>query len=131
MIYDGVSIDPEQLYSQQEVIAILNKGSSADCDLVAIRNNYDKKFGSELIYRYPHTVGMDLGVVLTPVKEGFLCIPFNEMDSEDYEIFEPDKASLLSAGELKSIKKEWDRYTRGLSSALSSMWKIQHAREKK
>jgi len=129
MIFDGVQIDPEQLFTQQEVLNILKKGGGTDRNLAVVRQKYDEKFGYELIWRYPLMVGDDLGAVLVPVQEGFLSIAFNEMNRDEYEVFEPEKAFLLSADEIQHLKDEWNSYSRGLRTALESMWQIQAGRE--
>jgi len=131
MCFDGITIDRMQLYTQQEVLSILKQGNGSDRDLALIRQEYDKRFGNELIWRYPLMVGDDLGAVLIPVREGFLSIGYNEMSPEEYEIFNLDAVILLSADEIQQMKDDWNSYARGLRTALESMWQIQIMREKK
>lgn len=131
MMFDGIKINPSQLYSRQEVIDILKDGGSSDRALSGIREKYDEKFGNELIWRYPIMVGIALGTVIIPVQEGFLSIAYDEITPEDYKIYDLDNEFLLSADDIKQMKTDWDSYSRELISALQSMWQIQYKREQK
>jgi hypothetical protein len=131
MFYDGITINRNLLYTREEVLAILKEGGGTDCDLVTIREQYDKKFGNELMWRYPLMVGNDLGTIIIPVQEGFLSIGYNTMDSEDYEIYDLDAEFLLSAEDVQSMINAWEDYSRGLVKAMQSMWQILYMREKR
>ena len=129
MKFNGKEIDPAQLYTQQEVLDILEEGGGTDRALVEIRDNYEGKFGDDLVWRYPIMVGFALGAVLIQVREGILSIAYDAMDPEEYELYDLKNQLLLSADDLKTMKSEWDSYAKGLSSALKNMWGNQYLQE--
>ena len=131
MILDGIDINPKQLFTRLEVLDILEKDGGTDRGLSIIRNEYDKTFGGELVFRYPIMAGDALGTVIIPVREGFLSIGYNTMNREDYEIYDLDTERLLSERDIEHMKDTWMIYSKGLVSALCGMWDIQYAREQK
>ncbi|MDR0286349.1 MAG: hypothetical protein LBI03_01370 [Clostridiales bacterium] len=131
MLFDGIEIDHAQLYTRQEVLDILRESGATDGDLSKIRENYEEKFGNDLIWRYPIMVGEALGTVIIPVKEGFLSIAYDSMDPEDYEIYDLKNEFLLSSYEIKLMMDSWLEYLKGLMNALQSMQDILYKEEKK
>lgn len=65
-----------------------------------------------------------MGTVLIPVKEGFLSLPFDEVDSEAYEIFLPDDACLMDEESFDIFCDDLKRYSEGFCSAMQEAKKI-------
>ena len=121
MKINGIKIDISKLISKDELLKELADGSASDSDLSDIRGRYFEEFGNELIWRYPISDGVNAGTVIVAVKEGFLSLPYNEMESLEYEIFELERANLLDENELKQFISEWKIFSDDLLSALGDM----------
>ena len=129
MEINGVQIDPAYLYTKEEALETLGEGGCTDRALSEIRNEYEARFGHDIIWRYPIMVGMDQGVGLIPVQEGFLSIGYDEMTPDDYEIYDLEKVVLLSSAELDHMIEVWDEFATDLSSAMGCMRNIQYKLE--
>ena len=86
-----------------------------------MRDCYDKEFGNELYWNYPFCDGLHNGAGLLPVQEGFLWLPYDEVDSETYEQYVLDDASLLTAAEAATLLKELRAYMEGSFAALEDI----------
>jgi hypothetical protein len=100
------------------------KDNESDRGLSGIRDRYSEEFGNELIWRYPISDGVNAGTIIVTVKEGFLSLPYNEMDSSEYELFELERSNLLDENELKQFISEWKIFSDDLSGALGDMLNI-------
>lgn len=110
--------DPEKLLSQQELIDMLEAWGGHDRALSHLREHYDNELGSDPIWRYPISLDTCNGGFLVPVKEGYLFIPYDEVDAEDYEILMLDKTCLMDAETCAYMARECQGYTDALCEEL-------------
>lgn len=121
MIISGIEIDAAKLVSKDELLKELTCGGASDRALSDIRGRYYKTFGIELIWRYPISDGTFAGVTIVAVKEGFLQLPYDNMEKTEYELFELDKASLIDEDELERFIDDWKMFSDDLIAALGDM----------
>lgn len=76
-----------ELKNRQEVLEHLRENGASHRALMDICEEYLEKYQNELCWYYPTTDELHLGTFLLLVKEGVLSLPFNEVDSVDYELF--------------------------------------------
>ena len=124
MIINGATIDKSKLYSTDDLLKILRENGESDRALSPIREQYLDTFGNELIWRYPISDGMNAGVEIIVVKEGFLSLPYNIIDKEEYEIFELDRACLFDEDALEIFISDWKSFSDDLIGALTDMLRI-------
>jgi len=121
MIINGATIDKSNLYSKEDLLMLLRENGESDRALSPIREQYLDTFGNELIWRYPISDGMNAGVEIIVVKEGFLSLPYNIIDKEEYEIFELDRACLFDEDALEIFISDWKSFSDDLLGALTDM----------
>jgi len=121
MNINGIKVDVSKLVSKDELLGDLKCSGASDRSLSEIRNRYSQDFGNELIWQYPICDGVNLGITIIAVKEGFIALPFNNTDSTEYELFDLERAYLLSEDELQSLISEWKKYSEDLLGALGDM----------
>ena len=119
--YMGNSIERKRLFPVQYILSLLEDGGPRFTTLEAVRDCYDKEFGNELYWNYPFCDGLHNGAGLLPVQEGFLWLPYDEVDSETYEQYVLDDASLLTAAEAATLLKELRAYMEGSFAALEDI----------
>jgi len=124
MKINGIEIDVSKLISKNDLLEKLKLYGACDRVLADIREFYDKEFGNELIWRYPICDGVHAGVTIVVVKEGFLSLPYDDIDREDYEIFELEHASLLDEATCKCFIDNWKSFSDDLLGALGDMLSI-------
>lgn len=117
----GKTIERKRLFSKHYILHLLEEEGPCFTTLENVRNWYDQKFGNELYWNYPFCDGLHNGAGILPVQEGFLWLPYDEVDSETYEQYLLDDASLLTAAEAASLLKELKAYMGGLCAALEDV----------
>jgi len=100
----------DALLCKNELMERLSDGDYTDRTLTEIRDEYMNTLGFDPVWRYPFCYDGGLGAVLIPVQEGFLWLPYNIIDIEDNEIYEPDAASLLDAESCRYLIDEMRDY---------------------
>ena len=123
MKINGIEIDFSKLLSKDELLEEI-KYYASDRGLSQIREKYNEEFGNELIWNYPISDGVNAGTTIVAVKEGFLSLPYNEMDETEYELFNLKIANLLDENELTQFIDNWKRYSEDLLNALGDMLNI-------
>jgi len=118
---NGIAIDTGKLVSKEELLKHLQENGANDRTLTGIRDKYDESFGNELMWRYPISDSENAGVMIVVVKEGFLSLPYNEMDTKEYEIYDLDKVYLLDEDDLERYIDDWEMFSDDLLSALRDM----------
>ena len=129
MIICGIEIDTAKLISKDDVLEQLRDSGESDCALSDVRGRYNELFGNDLIWRYPISDGTFAGVTIVTVKEGFLQLPYDNMEKTEYELFELDKASLIDEDELERFIDDWKMFSDDLLTALGDMRFIVQARQ--
>lgn len=117
-------INQEKLMSMKDVLAMLKENGSTDRALSYIRERYMKDFGNELCWRYPISDGMHMGTFILVVEEGYLSIPYDSADEEDYEILIPEDAALHDVDSLTVFLQDWKSFADDLTNAMHEMCSI-------
>lgn len=126
MRISGVDIDVTKLISKDELLDELKSGGASDFVLGDVRGRYREAFGVELTWRYPLSDGEHAGIAIVAVQEGFLSLPYDEMDHTDYELFELKHAALLNEDALKFLIDNWKTFSEDLTGALNDMLRNAH-----
>lgn len=77
-------------------------------------------YQNELCWCYPIMDELHLGTFLLLVKEGVLSLPFNEVDSVDYELFCLEDACLCDAASINLLIADWYRFDSDLDLPLDN-----------
>ena len=86
-------------------------------------------YQNELCWCYPITDELHLGTFLLLVKEGVLSLPFNEVDSVDYELFCLEDACLCDAASINLLIADWYRFDSDLRHAMEGMRRYYEKKE--
>ena len=97
--------------------------------LMDICEEYLEKYQNELCWCYPTTDELHLGTFLLLVKEGVLSLPFNEVDSVDYELFCLEDACLCDAASINLLIADWYRFDSDLRHAMEGMRRYYEKKE--
>lgn len=100
-----------------------------DRALMDICEEYREKYQNELCWHYPTTDELHLGTFLLLVKEGVLSLPFNEVDSVDYELFCLEDACLCDAASINMLIADWYRFDADLRHAMEGMRRYYEKKE--
>lgn len=111
---------PGQLATVQEVLDLLRDGGGNFTDLEPIRTRYSQQFGDEQCWVCPVCHSSYLGVVLLPVQEGALCLPYASVASDVMEQFVLEEAHLLDYEECSQLLQELNDQHTSLTAALKS-----------
>jgi len=115
----GLEIDKSKLMTKDYVVDYLQGANYSD--LQDLRNIYEKAFGLELVWNYQCCDDYFPGFYLMPVQEGFLAIPYNSVETDEFEQIVADNIELLSADELQFRLDRWKAYAEGLMGAMEDM----------
>lgn len=130
---DSPRYDYNKLLSREALIRVLEEWGGHDRAMSHVREHYEGELGCDPIWRYPISLDTCNGGFLVPVKEGYLFIPYDEVDSEDYEILMLDEACLMDVESSVYMAGELQTYFGALSAELyeiSRDLKIKNAKEK-
>lgn len=86
-------------------------------------------YQNELCWHYPTTDELHLGTFLLLVKEGVLSLPFNEVDSVDYELFCLEDACLCDAASIDLLIADWYCFDSDLRHAMEGMRRYYEKKE--
>ena len=117
----GKRLARKQLFSKTFILALLEEEGPNFTTLMNVRKWHEKQFGNDLCWDYPFSQGMHNGILFLPVQEGFLALPYDEVDSETYEQFVLENAALLTADMVTVLEQELRAYTEGLFRVLADM----------
>jgi len=109
-----IFMDKTKLMTKAAVLAYLEEHGTYSPSLAAISNQYEELFGVDPIWRYPLPDGAYNGAYIVPVQEGYLWIPYVEVDVEYYELLEPELATMLDADCCRYYLKTLQEYTADL-----------------
>ena len=118
-----------ELKSRQEVLDYLRENGASHTALMDICEEYREKYQNELCWHYPTTDELHLGTFLLLVKEGVLSLPFNEVDSVDYELFCLEDACLCDAASINMLIADWYRFDADLRHAMEGMRRYYEKKE--
>lgn len=117
-------LNADALMSAKEVLAYLTENGSTDCTLSDIRLRYYAAHGNELCWRYPISDGIHAGAFILVTKDGYLSLPYNSMDEEDYEILVLEDAVLHDPASLTTFLSDWESFSADLTDAMREMRRI-------
>ena len=118
-----------ELKNRQEVLEHLRENGASHRALMDICGEYMEKYQNELCWYYPTTDELHLGTFLLLVKEGVLSLPFNEVDSVDYELFCLEDACLCDAASINLLIADWYRFDSDLRHAMEGMRRYYEKKE--
>ena len=118
------ALNPDTLMSAKEVLTYLKDNDSTDRTLSDIRLRYYAAHGNELCWRYPICDGIHAGAFILATKEGYLSLPYNSMDEEDYEILVLDDAVFHDPASLTTFLSDWEDFSADLTDAMREMCRI-------
>ena len=124
MTINGIQIDPAKLMSRDELLEFLRDNGEDDRALSGIRDSHYDEYGTELIWRYPISDGMHLGMFIVPVKEGFISLPYDAVDKHDGELLELDDAAMFDADGMQLFIDDWRSFSDDLIGAMTDMLRI-------
>jgi hypothetical protein len=76
------------------------------------------------MWRYPISDGNHLGTFIVPVREGFISLPFDIVDKEDYELLELDDAAMFDDEALQYFIDDWTLFSDDLLSAMKDILRV-------
>lgn len=116
--YMGITLDFSKLLSKDALLQYLEENGATDRTLADIRNRYESEFGNELMWRYPLSAGLHAGAFIIPVQEGFLSIPYDEIEAQEYELLILEGAGLMDEDEMTFFRNDLKSYTDAFCSAM-------------
>lgn len=114
-------LNQEKLMSMKDALASLEEFGNTDRALSYIRRQYSKAFNNELCWQYPISDGVHMGTFILVVKEGYLSIPYDSADEEEYEILVPVDAKLHDIDSLSTFLSNWKSFSDDLTDAMREM----------
>ena len=111
-------LNADALLSAREVLEYLKDHGGTDCALSDIRLRYYTAHGNELCWRYPISDGIHAGAFILVTKDGYLSLPYNSMDEEEYEILVLDDAVLHDPASLSTFLSDWEDFSADLTDAM-------------
>lgn len=114
----------DTLMSAKEILTYLKDNDSTDRTLSDIRLRYYAAHGNELCWRYPICDGIHAGAFILATKDGYLSLPYNSMDEEDYEILVLDDAVFHDPASLTTFLSNWEDFSADLTDAMREMRRI-------
>jgi len=124
MTINGIQVNPAGLMSKDELLEFLRENGESDRALSHIRERYQSEFGNELIWFYPISDGKHMGTFIAVVKEGFISLPYDTADKEDYELLELDDAAMFDEDAMEIFIEDWRLFSDDLVSAMTDMLRI-------
>jgi hypothetical protein len=124
MTINGIQVNPDKLLSKEELLNFLRENGESDRALAHIRERYNDAFGNDLMWRYPISDGNHLGTFIVPVREGFISLPFDIVDKDDYELLELDDATVFNDEALQYFIDDWTLFSDDLLSAMKDILRV-------
>ena len=125
----GRIISMDTLWPKDEFVKRLFEAGGSEADLSDLCDRYVKQYGNQLYWPYPISDGEYNGVYFVLVQEGVLCLPYDEIDKDEYEIFEEDGVRLLTAEEMGYFISDWKRESCELEKVMNIFRNYLKARE--
>lgn len=117
---ESLSVELDSLWPKDEFVERLFRAGGAIGDLSELCDRYVKQYGNELYWAYPITDGIYNGVYFVLVREGILCLPYNEIDSSRFELFEREGVRLVTAAEMVYFRAYWIHMSDDLLAVMNS-----------
>lgn len=127
---NGRIISMDTLWPKDKFVELLFEAGGFEADLSDLCDRYVKQYGNQLYWPYPISDGEYNGVYFVLVQEGVLCLPYDEIDKDEYEIFEEDGVRLLTAEEMGYFISDWKRESGELEKVMNSFLRYLKAKER-
>jgi len=127
MMFMGHQIEKSKLMTKDQVVDYLKTHGEHYSSLSDIRTRYEEELGLDPVWNYQHCSDCFPGFFIVPVQEGFLSVPYDSVDSDDFEIIVADNIALLSAENLQYLLEEYRIYAEALMNAMAEMIAIAKA----
>ena len=101
-----------ELPKEEWVCHILEESGATFVSLEDFYEPYGKALRRDLIWRIPYGCLDFSGCVLCLVQEGILCLPYDAVDSQEYELFKMDSERLLTKESLLELLQEFNEQNR-------------------
>lgn len=101
-----------ELPKEEWVCHILEESGTTFVSLEDFYEPYGKALRRDLIWRIPYGCLDFSGCVLCLVQEGILCLPYDAVDSQEYELFIMESERLLTKESLLELLQEFNEQTR-------------------
>jgi hypothetical protein len=121
MMFMGHQIEKTKLMTKDEVVDYLKTHGEDYSSLSVVRTRYEEEFGLDPVWNYQHCSDCFPGFFIVPVQEGFLSIPYDSVDSDDFEALVADSAELLSADDLQALLGLYRSYAEDMMNAMEEM----------
>lgn len=113
-----------ELPKEEWVCHILEESGATFVSLEDFYEPYGKALRRDLIWRIPYGCLDFSGCVLCLVQEGILCLPYDAVDSQEYELFKIESERLLTKESLLELLQEFNEQTASLATVLMEMGKL-------
>ena len=127
--YMGISLDFEKLLSREELINTLQRNGSNYKALSNIRDQYCEAFGVELVWHYRLDDGMHTGFMMVPIKEGFLYLPYDIVNEDEYEVFRLDHAKMFDDQSFDNLIADMKSYAKEICRTMQEARGIERYRK--
>ena len=115
----GKQIEAALLPTHEEILEALSIDDSEQA-LDRVQEDRPDGYGCNLNWRYPISDGNYAGAIIIPVREGFLWLPYENMDKGELSYALAD-IELLDAESVTILEIEAVTYMQGLIDALEDM----------
>lgn len=113
-----------KLPKEEWVSHILEESGATFASLESFYEPYSMALHRDLIWRIPYGCLDFSGCVLCLVQEGILCLPYDAVDSQEYELFNTENERLLTKESLLELLQEFNEQTSSLATVLIEMDKL-------
>ena len=118
--FNGKELNPDKLPMMEEVVASVHALGRHDADKNAVLSWDYGEYGSDVAYWHSFDPADEDGIILMPVREGMLCVPFGSSFP-----WEP-KAIRLAGIEIISVEDCWciqdSCYYTGAKPGAAKIW---------
>jgi len=128
MEYLNQQIDESKLMTKDEVIQYLTAHGANYLIFSQLCERYVEEFDTDLIQVYRSGGDCQSSFYIMPVREGFLQLPYVQVDSRHYDVIAMELVELLDMETLQSLLKEWIASSNILRGALEDMITIEQNR---
>ncbi len=129
--YAGKILNTEQLFTKAQILQMLSVYGENWHGISKIREIESERFDAELTRRYPISDSEFLGFFITPVQEGILKIPYDEVNKAVGEFLIIEKAKLMTFDDAAFAAEDWSLFSDDLTSVLSDIKIITENEERK
>jgi len=128
MNYMDQQIDESKLMKKDDVIQYLTAHGANYLIFSQLCERYVEEFDTDLIQVYRSDSDCQSSFYIMPVQEGFLQLPFVQVDSRHYDVIAMELVELLDMETLQSLLKAWVTSSNNLRGALEDMILIERDR---